>query len=109
MEHQGSGQTYKANAFAPQTQARLNSGTLRVTPAGLRFESPTVAETLPLTGLVVRRGGHNNEQVFFEHPEFPGWSIYSSDPALSKTQRFAVLRPLHVFSRRSSVPVDRLP
>ena len=84
MEHQGSGQTYKANAFAPQTQARLNSGTLRVTPAGLRFESPTVAETLPLTGLVVRRGGHNNEQVFFEHPEFPGWSIYSSDPTLSK-------------------------
>lgn len=84
MEHHGSGQTYKANAFAPQTQARLNSGILRVTPAGLRFESPTVAETIPLIGLVVRRGGHNNEQVFFEHPEFPGWSIYSSDPALSK-------------------------
>src|SRR5688572_13959075 len=84
MEHQGPGQTYKANAFAPQTQARLNSGTLRVTPAGLRFESPTVSETLPLPGLVVRRGGHNNEEVFFEHPELPGWSIYSSDPALSR-------------------------
>jgi beta-barrel assembly-enhancing protease len=75
---------YKANAFALQTQARVNPGTLTVTPAGLRFESPTVSETLPLTGLVVRRGGHNNEQIFFEHPEFPGWSIYSSDPALSR-------------------------
>jgi beta-barrel assembly-enhancing protease len=73
---------YKANAFAPQTQARPNPGTVTVTPAGIRFESPTVSETLPLTGLVVRRGGHNNEHIFFEHPEFPGWSIYSSDPAL---------------------------
>jgi len=82
MEHPG-GQTYKANAFAPQTQARINPGALRVIPGGLRFESATVSETLPLTGLVVRRGGHNNEQIFFEHPEFPGWSIYSSDPALS--------------------------
>jgi Zn-dependent protease with chaperone function len=74
---------YKANAFAPQTQARVNPGSLSVTSAGLRFESATVSETLPLTGLVIRRGGHNNEQIFFEHPEFPGWSIYSADPALS--------------------------
>jgi beta-barrel assembly-enhancing protease len=64
-------------------QARIHPGTLSVTPAGLRFESAAASETLPLIGLVIRRGGHNNEQIFFEHPEFPGWSIYSSDPALN--------------------------
>ena len=74
---------YKANAFAPQTQGRVNPGTLSVTSAGLHFESAAVSGTLPLAGLVIRRGGHNNEQIFFEHPEFPGWSIYSSDPALN--------------------------
>jgi beta-barrel assembly-enhancing protease len=74
---------YKANAFAPETKAKVNSGTITVCSEGLRFESPTLTGTLPLKGLIVRRGGHNDEQIFFEHPEYPGWSIYSSDPALS--------------------------
>ena len=78
---------YKANAFAPETKASVHSGTISVTSAGLRFESPTVTGTLSLNGLVVRRGGHNGEQIFFEHPEFPGWSIYSSDPPCTPTQR----------------------
>jgi beta-barrel assembly-enhancing protease len=86
---------YKANAFAPETKAKPNPGTISVSSAGLRFESPTVATTLPLSGLVVRRGGHNEEQIFFEHPEFPGWSIYTSDvaigtePALASIPAFA--------------------
>lgn len=74
---------YKANAFAPQTKANVHPGTISVSSAGLRFDSPAVTATLPLNGLIVRRGGHNDEQIFFEHPEFPGWSIYSSDPALA--------------------------
>ncbi len=100
--------TYKANAFAPETQARVNTGTITVGSAGLRFESPTVNGNLPLAGLIVRRGGHNNEQVFFEHSEFPGWSIYSSDPGLSKdpilcaTPAFAKLFKAVDRSRRST-------
>jgi beta-barrel assembly-enhancing protease len=75
---------YKATAFAPETPAMVNSGTITVCSEGLRFESPSLTGTLPLNGLIVRRGGHNDEQIFFEHPEYPGWSIYSSDPALSR-------------------------
>jgi beta-barrel assembly-enhancing protease len=75
---------YQANAYTPQTQAKVNTGTLTVLTDGVRFESATVNGTLPMAGLVVRRGGHNGEQVFFEHPQMPGWSIYSSDPALSR-------------------------
>jgi beta-barrel assembly-enhancing protease len=81
---------YKANAFAPETKA-ANLGTISVSSAGLRFESPAVATTLPLKGLVIRRGGHNDEQIFFEHPEFPGWSIYSSDSALGADPTLAAI------------------
>jgi predicted Zn-dependent protease len=73
---------YKANAFAPETKSKPNPGTMTVSSAGLRFESPTISTTLPLSGLVVRRGGHNDEQIVFEHPEFPGWSIFTSDPGI---------------------------
>jgi Zn-dependent protease with chaperone function len=75
---------YKANAFTPQSGSKVLPGILTVTHEGLRFESGAVSGNLPLHGLQVRRGGHNDEQIFFEHPEFPGWSIYSSDPALGK-------------------------
>ena len=75
---------YEAKAYAPQTQARVNAGQLVVTVDAVRFESATVTGALPMAGLVIRRGGHNEEQIFFEHPEFPGWSIYSADPALAR-------------------------
>ena len=75
---------YQANAYTPQTQARVNSGHVQITADGVRFESATVTGALPVSGLVVRRGGHNGEQIFFEHPQVPGWSIYSSDPALAR-------------------------
>jgi beta-barrel assembly-enhancing protease len=87
---------YKANAFAPETKSKPNPGTLTVSSAGLRFESPTVTGTLPLNGLVVRRGGHNDEQIFFEHPEFPGWSIYTSDAAIGAEPALA---SIHAFAR----------
>ena len=76
--------SYKANAFTPQTGAKVISGQLVVTHEGLHFQSETITGKLPLHQLSVRRGGHNDEQIFFEHPEFPGWSIYSSDPDLGK-------------------------
>jgi Zn-dependent protease with chaperone function len=74
--------TYKANGFSPQTGARFHSGELRVLLDQVRFESGTLNGTLPLAGLRLRRGGHNDEQLFFEHPEFPGWSFYTSDDRL---------------------------
>src|SRR5688572_17803185 len=75
---------YEAKAYAPQTQVRVNAGYLVVTVEAVRFEGATVQGALPMAGLVIRRGGHNEEQIFFEHPEFPGWSIYSADPALAR-------------------------
>lgn len=73
---------YRAHAFAPETGARVHSGTLRIDSAAVRFEAATLQGDLPREGLALRRGGHNDEQIFFEHPGRPGWSIYSSDPSL---------------------------
>ena len=67
----------------------MHAGTIAITYEGLRFESATVTAAFPLSGLVVRRGGHNNEQIFFEHPQFPGWSIYSSEAALGSDPTLA--------------------
>jgi Zn-dependent protease with chaperone function len=75
---------YQASAYTPQAPARVNAGQLVLTVDAVRFEGPTVSGALPMAGLVIRRGGHNEEQIFFEHPEFPGWSIYSADPALAR-------------------------
>src|SRR5688500_15497954 len=74
--------SYRAHAFAPQTGARLQTGTIRVESGYLVFESPELNGKLPIQNIIIRRGGHNDEQIFFEHAEFPGWSLYSSDPAL---------------------------
>lgn len=77
------GTEYIANAFSPETGTRTLSGKLSVTDSGLQFRSPQGGVVLPLSGLKMRKGGHNGEQLFFEHPEFPGWSIYCSDSRLA--------------------------
>lgn len=74
--------SYQAQAFAPSGAGRTLSGQLRVVADSVRFEAEGISGALPLEGLIARRGGHNGEQIFFEHPRHPGWSIYSSDRAL---------------------------
>jgi beta-barrel assembly-enhancing protease len=76
--------TYRANAFAPETGTRVNSGTLRILADRVEFSGGMITGSLPLSGLRLRRGGHNDEHIFFEHSNHPGWSIYSSDEALLK-------------------------
>lgn len=73
---------YLAHGFPPELRGRVVSGNLYILPEGPRFQSQEHSVTLPFAGLKLRAGGHNNEQIFFEHPDFPGWSIYSSAAAL---------------------------
>jgi Zn-dependent protease with chaperone function len=74
--------SYRAHAFAPETGAKVHAGTIELAAGSVRFASPSLTGELPLERLSIRRGGQGDEQIFFEHPEYPGWSIYSSDPAL---------------------------
>ncbi|HTG43705.1 MAG TPA: M48 family metallopeptidase [Verrucomicrobiae bacterium] len=109
MESDPNYREYRANAFAPSTGARMNAGLLVVAPNQLHFHSDTLTGSLPLGGLRLRRGGHNGEQIFFEHPEYLGWSIYSSDEALWRDPILSV-HPLFadelraVGRSRSSIP-----
>jgi predicted Zn-dependent protease len=106
------GQSYRANAFAPETGSRVQPGTLEILADEVRFEGGILRGKLPLGGLTLRRGGHNDEQLFFEHPGFPGWSISSSDerlvadPVLLGHPEFrAVLRAVDRSRRATPLPV----
>lgn len=74
---------YAAQGFPPELKGRVVPGRLFITHDQVRFESPQARIALPIAGLQLRAGGHNNEQLFFDHPEFPGWAITSGDPALA--------------------------
>ena len=66
-----------AKAF---TQGRSLNGTLEVTPELVRFTAGAETIEMPLSGLQLTRGGHNNEHIFLEHAAQPGWSVTTNDP-----------------------------
>jgi beta-barrel assembly-enhancing protease len=70
-----------AKAF---TQGRSLTGTLEVTPELVRFTAGAETIEMPLSGLQLTRGGHNNEHIFLEHAAQPGWSVTTNDPQLLK-------------------------
>ena len=74
----------RASAFAPQLNNRFVAGALAIDASAVHFRSEPASIALPLDGLQIRRGGHNDEQIFFEHADFPGWSIFSSDDNLPR-------------------------
>jgi predicted Zn-dependent protease len=70
-----------AKAF---TQGRSLTGVLEITPELVRFTAGPETIEMPLSGLQITRGGHNNEHIFLEHPAQPGWSVATNDPQFLK-------------------------
>jgi beta-barrel assembly-enhancing protease len=68
-----------ATAFSKE---RTLQGHVEVAGEILRFSAPPEAIEMPLSGLKVTRGGHNNEHIFLEHPAQPGWSVSTKDSQL---------------------------
>jgi Zn-dependent protease with chaperone function len=87
---------YRGSAFSPEASGRILSGRIEIGGGAVQFRSEQGSVSLPFAGLILRRGGHNGEQVFFEHPKFFGWSVYSSDEALI---RDAELRSVPEFAQ----------
>lgn len=67
------------NAKACSQQRHL-SGHIEITEGILRFSAGPEVLEMPLAGLQITRGGHNNEHIFLEHPAQPGWSVSTNDP-----------------------------
>ena len=91
MTSQGS--TVRASAMHPDLGGRVASGNLTVNGDRLQFEGGDVSVGLTLSGLQLRAGGYNDEQLFLEHPAQPGWTINSSDHAILP-QLAAIADPL---------------
>ncbi|HYE31126.1 MAG TPA: M48 family metallopeptidase [Methylomirabilota bacterium] len=70
--------TLRGNCFI---EGQLRPGTLLFSERTLRFQADTgQALELPLEGVALRFGGHNDAQIYFENPAHPGVSIHTSDP-----------------------------
>ncbi len=75
---------FEGGAFHPQLPGGRASGTLLVSVAGIRFESPHGAIVFPLSNLQLEMGGAGDRMCFFKHSQFPGCSLFTTDKAILK-------------------------
>lgn len=73
---------YQAHAFHKSFTRGRATGDLSVSAAGFCFRSDEQSVTIPLTGARLTLGGASDRIVFVAHPDFPDWSIYTSDRAI---------------------------
>lgn len=85
---------YIARAIHSNLGPGTTVGEIRFENEKLIFASPRGSAELPIAGLKIRVGGHNDEQIFFEHPAQPGWSIYTSESSVLQDPQIRVHREL---------------
>ncbi|MBM0107805.1 M48 family metallopeptidase [Steroidobacter sp. S1-65] len=73
---------YSGHAFHEGFARGRAAGDLSVTAAGFCFRSDTQSVTIPLAGARLTLGGASGRIVFIAHPDFPEWSLYTSDLAI---------------------------
>ncbi|MGV3773913.1 MAG: M48 family metallopeptidase [Verrucomicrobiales bacterium] len=71
--------SFTGGAFAPGNGSKVLKGEIVVQSGSLNFTSGEKQVSLPITGMTIRGGGYNDSQIFFEHPNHPGWVIYSTE------------------------------
>ncbi|MDZ7830824.1 MAG: M48 family metallopeptidase [Desulfobacterales bacterium] len=73
---------YAAGAFNEELPGGRASGTLSAAGGYLLFESQAASIRLPLSGITVKPGGAGKRLIFFNHPEVPGWTVYTPDRSI---------------------------
>lgn len=73
---------FSASGFNPEVRSGTIVGTLILQDGMVRFEWPGGAVEMPVHDLKLQAGGHNNEQIFFSHPDVPGWTLYVKGEAV---------------------------
>src|SRR4051812_35524592 len=79
---------YPGGAFQGDDDADAVMGQISLTEFVLKFESDAFNFELPLHGLMVEQD-EAGERVYFSHLNFPGWRIYSLDPAILRSHHFS--------------------
>ena len=74
--------------FHPTLGETSAGGQLVTTGESLRFESDSVKVELAFAGLKIELGGHNNQHVFFHHPQAAGWTISTPDKEILNEPHF---------------------
>ncbi|MBU6954861.1 M48 family metallopeptidase [Hahella sp. HN01] len=75
-------QTYQAHAFHEQFNNGRASGSLTVSSGFVEFSNGESSVRFPVTGAQVKMGGASDRLVFITHPDFPEWSLYTSDRSI---------------------------
>lgn len=78
---------YQAHGFHEALAKGKASGELTVTPTGVEFCAGDQQVRLPLRGIVFKLGGASHRLVFISHPDFPEWSLYTSDRSILRDPR----------------------
>lgn len=73
---------YPAHAFHEGFAQGRAAGDLSVGAAGFCFRTEQQSVTIPLAGARLTLGGAGDRIVFVTHPDFPDWSLYTSDHAI---------------------------
>lgn len=73
---------YPAHAFHEAFAQGRAAGDLSVSAAGFCFKTDAQSVTMPLVGARLTLGGASDRIVFIAHPDFPDWSLYTSDRAI---------------------------
>lgn len=68
------------NAKAFSKERNNLTGQVDISGDLIRFTAGPDTVEMPLLGLKITRGGHNNEHIFLEHPAQPGWMVSTNDP-----------------------------
>lgn len=74
--------SYPAHAFHQSFAQGRAAGDLSVSAAGFCFRNDAQSVTMPLAGARLTLGGASDRIIFIAHPDFPDWSLYTSDRAI---------------------------
>jgi beta-barrel assembly-enhancing protease len=98
---------YPGGAFEGDDDSAAVVGQITVSMFALRFESEGFTLDLPTRALQMWLDD-TGDRVFFAHDNFPGWTVYSLDPAIlehhSLNQPFLKKRILELTQQRSQPP-----
>lgn len=81
-------QQVEGHAFHDAFAKGKASGTITIDASAVRFRNDAGNVAFPLAGVKARLGGASDRLVFFEHPDYPDWQLYTSDRSVLKNPHF---------------------